>query len=53
MQNPEWDIFSQKAQQILIDIENFQKHTSFLEKFKDDVLDNDINQIHKKFVELS
>lgn len=53
MQNPEWDIYSQRAQQLLMELENYQQHKSFLEKFKEDVLDKDLKHTHQKLVELS
>lgn len=53
MQNPEWDIYSQRAQQLLIEIENFQRNNSYLSNFKDDVLDKDLKGLHKKLIELS
>ncbi len=53
MQNPEWDIYSQRAQQLIIEIENFQRNNSYLSNFKDDVLDKDLKGLHKKLIELS
>lgn len=53
MQNPEWDIFSQRAQEIFTEIENFKVKTAPLSKFKDDVLDKDLKHTHKKLIELS
>ena len=53
LRNTEWDSISEKTKDIIDNIEEYHKHSTFLNKFQVNILDNDLETILKNMNELS
>ena len=53
LKNTEWDSFSESANNILYNIDEYHKHNYFLANFIETVLDNDLELLKNSYIELS